>query len=222
MAEKKEKKSLSNVVYSHLKEKILNNELLPGDKLIEMDIAKELEVSRTPVRDALVKLSKDGLAENFPRKSYIVSKISMRDARDLYTVRAALEPIVIKEVAEEGITERTQELQNIISVLDRAYENNDVETVKEQLVNWSSTIITLSKNKILRDTLVLTNKKLYRFANFIFRDDENVEHIYEVTKKIYNSIVEQNSELAYEISSKYTAGIYPMLESQSDFKMFRF
>ncbi|WP_036730674.1 MULTISPECIES: GntR family transcriptional regulator [Peptoniphilus] len=222
MATQKEKKSLSNGVYDYLKTKILNNELLPGDKLIEMEIAKELEVSRTPVREALAKLSKDGLAENFPRKSYIVSKISMKDARDLYSVRTALEPMAVREIAEEGITNRTVILENIISKMTRAYENGDLETVKEQIIEWNISLINLTQNPILKDTLNIVNEKLYRFANFIFRDEKNVKDVYTEINAIFSAIKNLDGEGAYNISYKYVSGIYPMLETQSDYKMFRF
>lgn len=222
MAEYKEKKSLSHVVYDHLRNKILNNELLPGDKLIEMDIASDLEVSRTPVREALAKLANEHLAENFPRKSYIVSKISMKDAKDLYTVRTALEPLAAKQLAQEGITDRTYELKDIMVSMVSAYEANDFNKLKVQVVNFGLTLIKLTKNPILRDTLFLINEKLYRIANFIFREEQNIIDLYQALLSVYKAIENRNPEEAYEVSNNYVSGIYPMLESQNDYRSFRF
>lgn len=217
-----EKKSLSSIVYDNLKGKILNNELLPGDKLIEMDIAKDLGVSRTPVREALSRLNEEGLVENFPRKSYIVSKISMKKAKDLYDVRTALEPLAVKTLAEEGITKRTQELEDIVTKLIVAYEDNDLETTKEEIMNWNAALINLTRNSILRDTLHVINERLYRFANFIFKDEQNIRDVYNNVSHIYDAIESKNQEDAFALSLKYVSSIYPMLESQSDYKMFRF
>lgn len=216
------KKSLSSIVYDNLKTKILNNELLPGDKLIEMDIAKELGVSRTPVREALSRLSEEGLAENFPRKSFIVSKISLRKAKDLYDVRTALEPLAIKLVAQEGITKRTAELEDIVAKLFVAFEEKDMEESKAEIMNWNSTLISLTTNVILRDTLRIINERLYRFANFIFKSDSNIEHIYNYISAIYDTIEQKDPEKAFELSYNFVSNIYPMLESQSDYKMFRY
>lgn len=216
------KKSLSSIVYDNLKTKILNNELLPGDKLIEMDIAKELGVSRTPVREALSRLSEEGLAENFPRKSFIVSKISLRKAKDLYDVRTALEPLAIKLLAQEGITKRTAELEDIVAKLFVAFEEKDMEESKAEIMNWNSTLISLTTNVILRDTLRIINERLYRFANFIFKSDSNIEHIYNYISAIYDTIEQKDPEKAFELSYNFVSNIYPMLESQSDYKMFRY
>lgn len=217
-----EKKSLSSIVYDNLKRKILNNELLPGDKLIEMDIAKELEVSRTPVREALSRLNDEGLVENFPRKSYIVSKISLKKAKDLYDVRTALEPLAVKLLAQEGITKKTQELEDIITKLIVVYEENDLETAKKEIMNWNAALIKLTQNTILRDTLFVINERLYRFANFIFKDEKNIKDVYYSINDIYDAIEKKDSDRAFDLSYKYVSNIYPMLESQSDYKMFRF
>lgn len=217
-----EKKSLSSIVYDNLKGKILNNELLPGDKLIEMDIAKELGVSRTPVREALSRLSEEGLVENFPRKSYIVSKISMKKARDLYDVRTALEPLAVKLLANEGITKRTQELEDIVTKLIVSYEDNDLETSKDEIMNWNEALISLTRNTILKDTLYVINERLYRFANFIFKDEQNIKSVYENVSAIYDAIESKDEQKAFDLSYKYVSSIYDMLESQSDYKMFRF
>lgn len=217
-----EKKSLSSIVYDNLKGKILNNELLPGDKLIEMDIAKELGVSRTPVREALSRLSEEGLVENFPRKSYIVSKISMKKARDLYDVRTALEPLAVKLLANEGITKRTQELEDIVTKLIVSYEDNDLETSKDEIMNWNEALISLTRNTILKDTLYVINERLYRFANFIFKDEQNIKSVYENVSAIYDAIESKDEQKAFDLSYKYISSIYDMLESQSDYKMFRF
>ncbi len=217
-----EKKSLSSIVYDNLKGKILNNELFPGDKLIEMDIAKELGVSRTPVREALSRLSEEGLVENFPRKSYIVSKISMKKARDLYDVRTALEPLAVKLLANEGITKRTQELEDIVTKLIVSYEDNDLETSKDEIMNWNEALISLTRNTILKDTLYVINERLYRFANFIFKDEQNIKSVYENVSAIYDAIESKDEQKAFDLSYKYVSSIYDMLESQSDYKMFRF
>ncbi|CDZ74542.1 putative transcriptional regulator, GntR family [Peptoniphilus sp. ING2-D1G] len=217
-----EKKSLATIVYESLKNKILNNELLPGDKLIEIEIAKELGVSRTPVREALFKLSKDGLAENFPRKSFIVSKISLNDAKDLYDVRAALEPLAVKELAEEGITERTQVLSEIIEDMKKSYLEKNLITINREVINWGRAIIDLSGNQILKKTLIEVNERLYRFANFIFRDPQNIKSVYSAILNIYEAIKSKEPTKAFNISYEYISGIYPMVKNQNDYRTFKY
>ncbi|WP_138159597.1 GntR family transcriptional regulator [Peptoniphilus catoniae] len=216
------KESLSSFVYKELKNKILNNELLPGDKLVEMEIARELGVSRTPVREALFKLEKDDLAQSFPRKSFIVSKLSLADAKDLYVVRSALEPIAVREIAREGITERTKILKEIINDMKIAYEKKDLKESKELSIKWGKAIMNLTKNQILKNTLIEINDRLYRFANFIFREEENIRRVYSTIVKIYDAIENKEIEKSYKISYEYVSSIYPMIESQNDYRSFKY
>lgn len=215
------KKSLSNIVYEDLKTKILNNDLLPGNKLIEIDIAKDLNVSRTPVREALSKLSKENLVESHPRKSYIVSKFSLKDARELYDVRAALEPLAVKEICDEGITKRTEDLELIALEMQSNLKQKDITSTKANVIDWNLKLIELTKNKFLREMLSFINSKLYRFASFIVNDEENLFEICSSIKVILDNIKAQNCKSAYNSSLKYVSSIYPMLEKKSNYKMFK-
>ncbi|MDO5715494.1 MAG: GntR family transcriptional regulator [Tissierellia bacterium] len=222
MERKLEKKSLSHRVHQKLKQKILNNELLPGDKLIEMEIANDLGVSRTPVREALSKLEEEGLAKNFPRKSYIVSKISMKEAKNLYTVRAALEPLAIGLVAEKGLNKRTKELEEVTQKMKDAYEKGNLEALKDLIVQWNIAMVHSLNNDILKELMLIINERLYRFGNFIFRSEDNIIIVYQLLIQMYENIVDQNPEEASKTSKKLIDSIYPMLEEQSDYKMFRY
>lgn len=218
---KNTKKSLSNLVYLDLKEKILTNELLPGDKLIEMDIAKELGVSRTPVREALKKLEDDGLAKNFPRKSYLVSKISMKEAKNLYIVREALEPLAVGLLAEKGLNGRTKYFEEINEKLAKEIEKEDSNDIQNLIIEWNIALVSSLNNEILREVMIMVNNRLYRFGNFIFRDKNNLKVHYENLQKVFNCIKEQKSDEAKQASIEMIENIYKMFESQVDYKMFR-
>lgn len=218
---KNTKKSLSNLVYLDLKEKILTNELLPGDKLIEMDIAKELGVSRTPVREVLKKLEDDGLAKNFPRKSYLVSKISMKEAKNLYIVREALEPLAVGLLAEKGLNGRTKYFEEINEKLAKEIEKEDSNDIQNLIIEWNIALVSSLNNEILREVMIMVNNRLYRFGNFIFRDKNNLKVHYENLQKVFNCIKEQKSDEAKQASIEMIENIYKMFESQVDYKMFR-
>ncbi len=167
------KKSLSNLVYRDLKEKILKNQLLPGDKLIEMEIASKLGVSRTPVREALKKLEEDGLVTSLPRKSFIVSKISVKEAKNLYIVRKSLEPLAVELLAEKGFNEKTEYFQKVNEDLRVAIENKDEELAQNLIIEWNMALVSCLNNEILVEVMNMINQRLYRFGNFIFRDKKN-------------------------------------------------
>lgn len=215
------KKSLSNLVYRDLKEKILKNKLLPGDKLIEMEIASNLGVSRTPVREALKKLEEDGLVTSFPRKSFIVSKISVKEAKNLYIVRKSLEPLAVELLAQKGLGENTKYFQDINEELRLAIENKDEELAQNLIIEWNMALVSCLNNDILVEVMNMINKRLYRFGNFIFRDKENYKKHYNNLQKVYNLIEEKKPVEARKASERTIENIYIMFEEQADYKMFR-
>lgn len=218
---KANKKSLSNMVYRDLKEKILKNKLLPGDKLIEMEIASELDVSRTPVREALKKLENDGLVTSFPRKSYIVSKISVKEAKNLYIVRKSLEPLCVELLAEKGLGKNTKYFQEINEELGVAIYNGEEELAQNLIIEWNLALVKSLNNEILYEVMTMVNKRLYRFGNFIFKNKANYGKHYANLQSIYNLIGEKNPEGAREASERTIDAIYEMFEEQADYRMFR-
>ncbi len=211
---KSNKKSLSNMVYRDLKEKILKNKLLPGDKLVEMEIASKLDVSRTPVREALKKLEKEGLVTSFPRKSYIVSKISVKEAKNLYIVRKSLEPLCVELLAEKGLTEKTQYFKEVNEDLRIAIENDEEELAQNLIIEWNMALVKSLNNEILIEVMTMVNKRLYRFGNFIFRDKKNYKKHYENLQNIYNLIEEKKPEEARKASERTIEAIYEMFEDR--------
>lgn len=215
------KKSLSNLVYRDLKDKILKNQLLPGDKLIEIEIASKLGVSRTPVREALKKLEEDGLVTSFPRKSFIVSKISVKEAKNLYIVRKSLEPLAVELLAEKGFNEKTEYFQKVNEDLRVAIENKDEDLAQNLIIEWNMALVSCLNNEILVEVMNMINQRLYRFGNFIFRDKKNYKKHYNNLQKIYKLIEEKKPNEARKASEKTIENIYLMFEEQADYKMFR-
>jgi DNA-binding GntR family transcriptional regulator len=95
-------KSKKTIVYDNLKRRIITNALKPGDPLNEGILSKELKISKTPVREALQQLDKEGLIENIPGKGAFVSRFTFQDIRELFEIREILECEVIRRVASKG------------------------------------------------------------------------------------------------------------------------
>ena len=89
-------------IYDLLRADILACRLAPGDEMREQDLAERYEVSRQPVRDALLRLQREHLVTVQPRQGYRVTPISLSDARDLLRFRLALEPACVNGAIENG------------------------------------------------------------------------------------------------------------------------
>jgi len=92
-------KSKKAIVYENLKRRIITNSLQPGEPLNEAVLSKELKTSKTPIREAMQQLEKEGFIENFPGKGAFVSRISVEDVLEIFEIREILECEVIRRVA---------------------------------------------------------------------------------------------------------------------------
>src|SRR5829696_4588817 len=90
------KSNLSEVLVTYLKEQILSGALNPGDRLVETKIAEELEISQTPVREAIRHLSGEGIVTLVPNKGPIVRSLDMTDVYEIYSLRAGLEGLAMR------------------------------------------------------------------------------------------------------------------------------
>jgi len=104
-------KSKKAIVYENLKNRIINNSLTPGEALNEGVLSEELKISKTPIREALQQLEKEGFIENIPVKGAFVSQISIQDLREIFDLREILECEVIKRAALKADPDKVETLK---------------------------------------------------------------------------------------------------------------
>ena len=105
---------LREVVFHTLRKAIIQGELQPGERLMEVSLANKLGVSRTPVREALRQLDLEGLVEIAPNRGAKVIGISRKDVEDIYHMRARLEGLAARKAAEQIKEEELAELEEVI------------------------------------------------------------------------------------------------------------
>jgi DNA-binding GntR family transcriptional regulator len=114
-----------------LREGILSNQFAPGDALVERELAAEMEVSRTAVREALIKLEAQGLVTSVPHKGWSVARLTPRDIWEIYTLRSLLEGFAARLVTERTAGENLAELDRIVGEMRTAVERGDRRTLSE-------------------------------------------------------------------------------------------
>jgi DNA-binding GntR family transcriptional regulator len=102
-------------VYRLLRRRIIQAELLPGERLSESEVAKSLSVSRQPVREAFIKLSEEGLVQVLPQRGTFVTRISVAAVMDARFVREAIEADVVRMVAESRAAGAIDELRRQVA-----------------------------------------------------------------------------------------------------------
>ncbi|MBS3906927.1 MAG: GntR family transcriptional regulator [Syntrophaceae bacterium] len=109
---KNRSKSKKAIVYENLKSRILSNSLKPGEPLNEGILSEELKISKTPIREALQQLEKEGFIENIPGKGAFVSLISIQDIREIFEIREILECAVIRHAVTKVNPEKVEGIRN--------------------------------------------------------------------------------------------------------------
>jgi len=111
--------SLSDQIYGLLKKKILNSEILPGERLMQEEVAKAFNASRTPIRQAFHLLEKDGLVERLPQNGFRITRLELETIKDLFAIRGVLEAYGV-ELACERIEPKT--IETLRSIRDQAQQ----------------------------------------------------------------------------------------------------
>ena len=137
---------LRDVVFKTLREAILKGDLAPGERLMEIKLANQLGVSRTPIREAIRKLELEGLVVMVPRKGAEVAKITEQDLRDVLEVRASLEELAISLACERITDEKIAELKDALEQFRTVIKGKDVTKIAQMDVAFHDVIFEATQN----------------------------------------------------------------------------
>lgn len=130
--------------YEQLKEKILSNEIAPGERLVVDQIARDLGISPMPVREAIRRLEAEGWVESKPYIGARVAPIRLEELEELYTIRLALEPILARTAVDKATPEVIEELEALLRQMDRAVEAGDAAMFSRLNYTFHRTLYDLS------------------------------------------------------------------------------
>lgn len=154
--------SLKDHVYEYISNEIKNKKLNPNEKINEQAICNELNVSRTPVREALIQLSADGLLDITPRRGFRVKALSLKDAQDLYAVIATLE-IMAASIAMDKLTnEDLDKMEELLQDMDYAINHYRFRDYYKLQIDFHNIYIFKTENNPLIDTIFRLKKRFIR------------------------------------------------------------
>ena len=151
---------LRDVVFKTLRQAILKGELAPGERLLEVQLADKLGVSRTPVREAIHKLSQEGLVVLIPRKGAEVASISEKSLRDVLEVRLALETLAVRLACERITEENLAILQQEFDAFRKAVERDALLDITQRDEAFHDAIYNSTCNTRLV-TMIGTRERLW-------------------------------------------------------------
>ena len=183
----KVQKPLKDLVYLELKHKILTGEIVSQTRLMEIDLSEKMNVSRTPIREAIKRLADDDLVKVEPRRGAYVANISIKDMLDVFEVREDMEGFVAKLAAQRITDEEKEQLKAIAREYEKAIEEADD---KEKIIaldeKFHNFIVKCSGNETLSELVNYVQELSLRFR-YLYYDDSS---LYESTLEQHNRIME--------------------------------
>lgn len=189
-------KPLRELVYLELKRKILTGEIAAETRLMEINLADRMNVSRTPIREAIRELEKDGLVTIEPRRGAYVSKISIKDMADVFEVREDLEGLAAYLAAQRIPDEKKAELEEITKQYEQAVKNGDKEALVLYDEKFHSCIVGCSDNEVLKEILEHIRELSMRFRYIYYGDFSHYEKMPAEHTRIMNAICSGDAEAA--------------------------
>lgn len=111
-------RTLSEHIADQLRHAILTHQLKPGQRLVEGQVAKAMDTSRGPVRDALLLLENEGLVIHYPHRGTFVAQLSLEDVEEIYSLRQAIESVAVEYLIKYATSEQLDELETYVQKMN--------------------------------------------------------------------------------------------------------
>lgn len=194
---------LRDVVFNTLRQAILRGELKPGERLMEIQLANKLGVSRTPIREALRKLELEGLVNMVPRKGAEVADITEKSLRDVLEVRKALEELSVQLACEKITEEEIEELKQVAERFKDTLDDQDVTKIAEADVAFHDVIYTATDNQKLILLLNNLREQMYRYRVEYLKKEEAYPQLIAEHEELIDNISKRNKEEATRIMCEH-------------------
>lgn len=154
--------SLANQIYDELERRILTGVYAPGETISEKRLVEELNVSRTPIREALTRLNQERLIKDAPGGNMVVG-VSRKDAYDMFLVKSQLENLAVRRAAENISLEEMEKLEMIYDKQEFYAQKRDYKTVLELDNEFHEVLYRASRSITLETILEGVHRKLFKF-----------------------------------------------------------
>lgn len=199
--------SLTEWTYSYLKERILNLDLKPGEQIHIKEYAEKLEISRTPIREAFLRLMADGLVVVRPRVGYFISDITEQDIRELFEIRELIETRATRKAVDLLTDEDLEQMQKILDESQKAVEAGDLNVFIRNDVKFHGFLekhVQNSHMKAFFDSIIdLTHRERIMSIKILDNVNQSItEHI-----RILDGLKQRDANLAERFMEEHLSNV---------------
>jgi DNA-binding GntR family transcriptional regulator len=196
-------KPLRELVFESLREAIISGRLKPGERMMEIQMAEEMGVSRTPVREAIRKLELEGLVVMIPRKGAYVAGLSLKDIVEVFEIRGALEGLAAELAAERITDDELENLERYLVRITEDIEKGDLGKVVETDTDFHTQLYKASRNDWLLQIINNLREQIQRFRTTSLSYPGRMKEAVEEHRQIVEAISSRNGKLARKLAYEH-------------------
>lgn len=209
---------LREIVYEELRSLILTGQIKPGTRMMEIELAEDMGVSRTPIREAIRKLEKEGLVTIEPRKGAYASEVSIKDMVDILEVRGNMEGLAAFFAATRMTVEEKEVLRSISDDFDASVAAGDMAGMISNDTKFHHFIVECCRNNHLLHMVEQLQEFVLRFRYIYFKDFKRAEEMPAEHKIIYDAIFCGDEETARLGALNHIEKLKEMILTDESFK----
>ncbi len=202
--------------YEALKKAILNGYLRPSQRLTEIELSNQFEISRTPVREALFLLSREGLVQKLSSGGFAVASFDRKDAKETCELRRSLELFAI-EIAVRNITKiEIKRLEENLNEQKKAIKEGSIERIAESFMEFDKIIYDSCESKVLTRALEAIRDRIYLYGAMALRHNEKMEHAIQNHSEIIRALKAKDLSRTKKIISEHINAFINLIDSVLD------
>ena len=194
---------LREAICESLRNAIKNGKLKPGERLMEVQLAEELGISRTPVREAIRKLEQEGYVIMLPRRGTYVSSVSVHDVQEIFEIRTALEKLSTGLAARRIENDELEQLQKLLTKIEGYIEKRDIDNIVKTDIEFHDLLYHVSRNERLSGIISNLKEQLARFRTLSMSYPGRLEETLEEHREMVEAIASGDVEAAREAAERH-------------------
>jgi len=205
-------KSLRDVVYEELKMQILTGKVAPGTRMMEVELAEKLGVSRTPIREAIKKLEKEGLVSVELRRGTYVSQVSKEDIIHILEVRQKMDGLAAYYAAQRATKEQIEAIKEAEAEYMNAVRSDTAEAIKID-EKYHAAVVEATNNKTLMQMISELQELVLRFRYIYYDHFKNADKMIAEHSDIVKAIENGDAEKAQKLAEEHVGSLMDLVKN---------
>lgn len=181
-------RGLFQQAYDEIRRRILSGELRPSSVLSEHQLATSLQLSRTPVREAIKRLEQEGLVQSLPNRGTFVTELSAHDILEIYQIRERLESLAARIAAEHMTPDEVRALEQEIALTQASIAEGHITDAFAADIRFHKLIIAVTQNERLSTVLATFDDQMYRVRALLTQSSERLQTSFDQHRAIVERI----------------------------------